>query len=67
MNHLQVIEGLCKVCELQAGIIRGLASSLSEEAALAHSGLMEEAARQYRNLMGEELNSSESKGSDQTS
>lgn len=56
MNNLQVIEGLCKVCTMQADIIRGLASSLSEEAALAHSGLIEEAARQYRELTGEELN-----------
>ena len=56
MNHLQVIEGLCKVCALQADIIRGLVSSLSEEAALARSGLISEAARQYRELTGEELN-----------
>lgn len=66
MNNLQVIEGLCKVCTLQAEIIRGVVSSLSEEAALTHSGLIEEAVQRYRNLTGEELNANESKGSDQT-
>ncbi len=64
MNDLRVIEGLCKVCELQAGIIRGLASSLSEEAALAHSGMIDQAARQYRDLTGEELFSDEAERSD---
>ena len=56
MNNLQVVEGLCKVCTLQAEIIRGLASSLSEEAALAHSGVIAEAERRYKELTGEELN-----------
>lgn len=63
MNNLQVIEGLCKVCELQAGIIRGLASSLSEEAALARSGAIAQAAQQYRDLTGEELISCENERS----
>ena len=63
MNNLQVIEGLCKVCELQAGIIRGLASSLSEEGALAHYGAIEQAAQQYRDLTGEELISGEAERS----
>lgn len=67
MNNLQVIEGLCKVCTLQAEIIMGLVSSCSEEAAMAQFDGMLEAAERYRELTGEELCPIASKDSDSAS
>ncbi len=66
MNNLEIIEGLCQVCTVQATLIRDMTRALSEEAALVYAGQIRQAQAEFKHLTGEELLPHETEGSDQT-
>lgn len=49
MSHLEVIEGLCKVCTELAGIVNSLAGSSGVESLLAGPSAL------YKEITGDEL------------